>query len=140
MPTTSDCPLCRVAATGVTPTSVYDDDQVIAVMDIRPIRPGHVIVVPRVHVPDVIDLDGELAARLFHVAQRIGRAQRAVFQPVKVGFLSVGIETPHSHLHVIPLQELLDLASPALLVEGLPATRDELASHAELLRRQLALM
>ena len=75
----------------------------MAFLSIEPMRPGHVLVVPREEVDHWIDLDAELAAHLFVVAQQIGRAQRLEWNPQRVGVLIVGEEVPHVHIHVVPI-------------------------------------
>ena len=82
---------------------VWRDDQVVAFLSIEPMRPGHVLVVPRAEVDHWIDLEPDLAAHLFTVAQQIGRAQRAEWNPRRVGVLIVGDEVPHVHIHVVPI-------------------------------------
>jgi len=82
---------------------VWRDHQVVAFLSIEPMRPGHVLVVPRAEVDHWIDLEPDLAAHLFTVAQQIGRAQRAEWNPRRVGVLIVGDEVPHVHIHVVPI-------------------------------------
>ena len=82
---------------------VWRDDRVVAFLSIEPMRPGHVLVVPREEVDHWIDLDPALASHLFGVAQQIGRAQRLEWNPLRVGVLIVGEEVPHVHIHVVPI-------------------------------------
>ncbi len=82
---------------------VWRDDRVVAFLSIEPMRPGHVLVVPREEVDHWIDLDPALASHLFVVAQNIGRAQRLEWNPARVGVLIVGEEVPHVHIHVVPI-------------------------------------
>ena len=82
---------------------VWRDARVVAFLSIEPMRPGHVLVVPREEVDHWIDLEPELAAHLFSVAQQIGRAQDLEWKPRRVGLLIVGEEVPHTHLHVVPI-------------------------------------
>jgi len=84
---------------------VWRDDRAVAFLSIEPMRPGHVLVVPRDEVDHWIDLEPELAAHLFTVAQQIGRAQNAEWNPRRVGVLIVGDEVPHVHIHVVPINE-----------------------------------
>jgi len=89
---------------------VWRDDQVVAFLSIEPMRPGHVLVVPRAEVDHWIDLEPELAAHLFTVAQQIGRAQQAEWNPRRVGVLIVGDEVPHVHIHVVPINTASELS------------------------------
>ena len=98
---------------------VWNDDTVVAFLSIAPMMPGHTLVVPRQEVDHWIDLDPDLAAHLFEVAQWIGKAQDAEWHPRRVGVLIVGEEVPHTHLHVVPINSPNELtfahadASPA---------------------------
>lgn len=89
-------------------SKVYEDDDVLAFMDIRPATPGHVLVVPKVAAPNLAELDPTIGGKLFQVGQRVAAALRAS----EVGcdgvnfFLADGVaagqEVFHVHLHVIP--------------------------------------
>src|SRR5438552_4120623 len=89
---------------------VWRDDRAVAFLSIEPMRPGHVLVVPRAEVDHWIDLEPELAAHLFTVAQQIGRAQQAEWNPRRVGVMIVGDEVPHVHLHVVPINAASELS------------------------------
>lgn len=90
--------------TGVWPGHfVYRDDKCAAFLSINPIRPGHTLVVPIAEVSHWIDLEPEDNAHLMTVAQRVGKAQMAVFSPSRIGIMVAGFEVPHTHLHVVPL-------------------------------------
>jgi histidine triad (HIT) family protein len=82
---------------------VWRDDRVVAFLSIEPMRPGHTLVVPREEVDHWIDLEPDLASHLFAVAQQVGRAQKAEWNPRRVGVLIVGDEVPHVHIHVVPI-------------------------------------
>ena len=103
-----DCVFCRIVA-GTAPASVaYADDRVVAFLDIAPMTPGHLLVVPRVHAPWLADLDPELGGHAFQVAQRLAAAlRRSGLRCDGVNlFLADGAaafqEVFHLHLHVLP--------------------------------------
>jgi len=105
MPT---CIFCDILA-GVAPAQfVYRDEMCVAFMDIRPINPGHVLVVPRVHAALLSELDEAYVGHMLQVAQRVDAALRASgLQCEGVNlFLAdgrpAGQEVKHVHLHVIP--------------------------------------
>lgn len=89
---------------------VWRDDQVVAFLSIEPMRPGHVLVVPRTEVDHWIDLEPELASHLFAVAQQVGRAQQIEWKPRRVGVMIVGDEVPHVHIHVVPINTASELS------------------------------
>lgn len=116
-------------------TFVWRDDRCVAFMSINPLRTGHVLVVPRLEVDHWLDCPEDLRDHLFAVAQRIGIALQAVYSPSKVGLMIAGLEVPHLHLHVVPIDGLhdLDFANAMASVD-----RDELESAASAIRTSLA--
>jgi histidine triad (HIT) family protein len=116
---------------------VWRDDRVAAFLSIEPMQPGHTLVVPRAEVDHWIDLEPDLASHLFAVAQQIGLAQRAEFNPRRVGMLIVGDEVPHAHLHVVPINAANELSFAS--VDRSPAAED-LDDAAERIRTRLRAM
>ena len=88
---------------------VWKDPECVAFLDVRPLRPGHTLVVPRQEVPHWIDLPPALCAHVFAVSQQIGQALQQAFQPEKVGLLIAGLEVAHTHIHLVPIQSMRDL-------------------------------
>ena len=88
---------------------VWRDDRVVAFLTIAPLQPGHTLVVPIEEVDDWTDLDPDLLAHLTNVAQIIGKAIDAAFAPTKVGLMIAGLEVPHVHIHVVPINTVNDL-------------------------------
>lgn len=88
---------------------VYADPQVVAFLTIAPLRPGHTLVVPRVEVDHWLDLDADTRAALFEAAHTVGRAVERAFPCQKVALLAVGLEVPHVHLHLVPIEREQDV-------------------------------
>lgn len=89
---------------------VWKDERCVAFLTINPLRPGHTLVVPREEVDHWLDLDADLLAYLTSVSQSIGKAIQRGFDPRKVGVIIAGLEVPHVHLHLVPIQdEIRDL-------------------------------
>lgn len=101
------CPFCAIVS-GVAPANVIlDDGKVLAFMDWRQAVPGHVLVVPRRHVPDIYTLADDEAAALMQAAVRVARALRAAYDPPGLNLWQSngeagGQEVFHFHLHVHP--------------------------------------
>lgn len=113
---------------------VYRDDLCVAFLSIHPLQPGHTLVVPIAEVEHWIDLEPELLQHLTGVAQRIARAQQAAFEPAKVGLMLAGLEVPHVHFHVVPINSGTDLD---FANQNLHASGEELDAAAEKIRRAL---
>ena len=88
---------------------VWKDELCAAFLSIAPLRPGHTLVVPRAEVDHWIDLPTATATHLMAVAQAIGKAQQAAFEPSRVGLMIAGFEVPHVHVHVVPVMGMQDL-------------------------------
>ena len=108
---------------------VWRDDRVVAFLSIEPMQPGHVLVVPRTEVDHWIDLEPELAGHLFIVAQQIGKAQQAEWNPRRVGVLIVGDEVPHVHIHVVPINAASELSFVNIDRSPAPEALDDAAER-----------
>jgi histidine triad (HIT) family protein len=94
---------------GVPARFVWKDELCVAFLSINPIRSGHVLVVPREEVDHWLDLDDDMSAHLMNVSRSIGRAIQNGFQPTRVGFMIAGLDVPHLHLHLLPIDGIEDL-------------------------------
>ena len=113
---------------------VWRDRVCIAMVDIRPLNRGHVLVIPIKEVDRWTDLSTGTVTHCMTVAHTIGRAQQELFAPLRVGLIIAGFEVPHAHLHVVPIDGIDHLnfanADP-------DANPDDLDRVAELLRQAL---
>ena len=113
---------------------VWKDDRAVAFLTISPVKPGHTLVVPREEVDHWIDMDSELARHVMSVSHSVGRAIQRAFSPTRIGQAIVGIEVPHVHVHLIPINEISDLdfskadpnPDPAALDAAADSIRDAL--------------
>jgi len=112
---------------------VHEDDQCVVIMTIQPMKPGHVLVIPREEVDHWDDLPEPLYQHLMSVSRRLAKAIKQAFPCQRVGMLIVGLEVAHVHIHLTPLDAMSDIQ-----VENLPmADPAELAAGAEKLRAAL---
>ena len=109
---------------------VWKDDRAVAFLSINPVKPGHTLVVPRAAVDHWIDLDAGLARHLMDVSQAVGKAIQCAFRPAKVGSAIIGLEVPHVHIHLIPIDDISDLdfakADPNPRPDDLDAAADQI--------------
>jgi histidine triad (HIT) family protein len=89
---------------------VWRDDRAVVFLTIAPIATGHALVVPIDEVDHWVDLEPGLAAHLIEVARQVGRAQLQAFAPRRIGLIVAGLEVPHCHLHVLPIDSEADLS------------------------------
>ena len=88
---------------------IHEDDAFYAFLDIRPVRPGHTLVVPKREVDDFFDMDDELLSRALVFAKPLSRAILEVTGAERVGAVVAGFDVPHAHLHLIPADTMADL-------------------------------
>ncbi len=110
-------------------TFVWRDDRCVAFMSINPLRPGHTLVVPIEEIDHWLDCPTDLRDHLMDVSQTIGQAISKVHSPEKVGMMIAGLEVPHMHIHLVPIDGVrdLDFANAAVSVER-GALEEEAAS------------
>jgi len=89
---------------------VWSDETCVGFLSINPITDGHTLVVPRAEVDHWLDLDADLAAHLGAVSHHIGKAIESVWQPNRVGMMIAGFEVPHTHLHVLAINNMGDMS------------------------------
>ncbi|HEY8886503.1 MAG TPA: HIT domain-containing protein [Candidatus Microsaccharimonas sp.] len=87
---------------------IYEDDDVFAFLDIRPITPGHTLVIPKTQVEFVWDLDDELYTKLTLAAKKIALHIRETLNTEYVGEQIVGVDVPHAHIQLIPFTNAID--------------------------------
>jgi histidine triad (HIT) family protein len=89
-------------------SKVYEDELVIAFMDIHPIQPGHLLVVPKVQVANFEELDEQTYTHLFLVVKQAAQRLKQVLSPAKVCIRVEGFDVPHTHVHVYPCNDPAD--------------------------------
>ena len=140
------CAFCGIARGAAPAHLVCETEELVAFADHRPIRPGHVQIVPRDHVRCFEEIAAPVGAALFLLAQRIARAQKRLWGVERVGFVFSGHDVAHAHAHLIPLHEATDLTSlryfalapGALIRRDLRVPEDALAATADRLHAALA--
>lgn len=88
---------------------VTEDKNFYAFLDINPLKKGHTLVIPKKQVDYVFDLDDELYKDFFLFAKRVAKAIKKAYPCVKVGMAVIGLEVPHAHIHLVPMDEMGDL-------------------------------
>jgi histidine triad (HIT) family protein len=81
---------------------VYEDDNTLAFLDIHPIQPGHVLVIPKQQIDHLWDLATEDYQAVMATCQKVALRLRAVLKVPRVGVQVMGLDVPHAHIHLIP--------------------------------------
>ncbi len=110
---------------------VAEDDRFLAFLDIAPLREGHTLVIPKLEVDRFFDLPEDLLRDIMPFAQGVARKIARVVPCDRVGMSVVGLEVPHAHVHLIPLDKVsdMDMGRPKLKF-----STEELAAMAARLR------
>ena len=88
---------------------IAEDEHHLAFLDVMPIAKGHTLVIPKKEVDYIFNLDEEEYKNLWAFAQKVAKKVKAAIPCVKVGVAVVGLEVPHTHIHLVPINEIKDL-------------------------------
>ena len=110
---------------------IAEDDQFLAFLDVMPLVEGHTLVIPKQEIDYIFDLDPEVLADLMKFAQRIAPAIKKAIPCKRIGVAVIGLEVPHVHVHLVPLNRMLDINFSQ---EKLKLSQESLAKTAELIR------
>lgn len=106
---------------------VAETDDFLAFLDVNPIAKGHVLCIPKKEVDYIFDLDDELFQGLHLFAKKVANGLKKVCPCIKVGVAVVGIDVPHAHIHLVPLNAVGDLDFSKPRVELTPEEMKSLA-------------
>ncbi|MFM7063451.1 MAG: HIT family protein [Actinomycetes bacterium] len=113
---------------------VWKEDDVVAFLTIGPVQPGHTLVVPVAQVDRWTDVDPATWARVTEVSRSVGQALEQAFGRARVGLVVAGLEVPHCHVHLIPMDHESDLSFAHADVSPAP---EDLDAHALRIRAAL---
>ena len=113
---------------------IAENELFIAILDIFPLVKGHTLVIPKVETDKIYDLDDELFQGLFLFSKKVGIAIEKAFPCKRVGMAVVGLEVPHAHINLIPLNDFNDIDFRKEKLKLLP---EELSEIAESIKNKL---
>lgn len=112
--------------------TIAEDDRFFAFLDIFPLRQGHVLVIPKTEVDNLWDLSEEYLSQMLLFAQPIAKAIEKAFPCDRCGISVIGLEVPHAHVHLIPINSSNDLnfvqPKPKASEEDLKAVQEKILS------------
>ena len=114
---------------------VAENEHYLAFLDINPLVEGHTLVVPKKEVDYIFDLDDDTLSGLHLFAKEVASAIRQVIPCSRVGVTVIGLEVPHAHVHLIPIETMDDMNFSRM---KLSLTQDELKVTAEKIKRAFA--
>lgn len=100
----------RIVAGEIPSYKIAEDDRYFAFLDINPLVKGHALVIPKKEVDYIFDVDDDTLAHMMVFAKRIALAIEKVVPCKRIGVVVIGLEVPHAHIHLIPLNSEADIS------------------------------
>ncbi len=88
---------------------VHENEEFLAFLDIQPVTLGHVLVVPKIEVDYIFDIEDDLLARMIIFSKEVSKKIKIAYNSKKVGLTVIGLEVPHAHIHLMPINSLTDM-------------------------------
>lgn len=110
-----------------------EDEHYMAFLDVRPLNPGHALVIPKKETDYIFDIEDKLLSGLMLFAKKVAVAMKKEIRCKKIGIMVAGLEVPHAHIHLVPIQEVGDLN----FARAKPMANEQLAEIAQQIRRHL---
>ena len=117
----------KIVAGEIPSYKVAEDENYYAFLDISPVAKGHTLVIPKHEVNYIFDLDSEEYAGLWQFARRVAKAMKQVLPCQRIGVAVMGLEVPHAHIHLVPINKESDMN---LFKAKLSLPADEMAAIA----------
>ncbi len=99
----------KILAGEIPAHKILENDKYLAFLDIRPVNPGHTLVIPKQEIDYIFDMEDELLKGLIVFSKKVAKAIGRTIPCKKVGVMVAGIEVPHAHIHLIPIDGVSDL-------------------------------
>ncbi|MFR9165914.1 MAG: HIT family protein [Dysgonomonas sp.] len=113
---------------------VYEDEKFYAFLDINPMSKGHTLLIPKTETDYIYDLDDNTISEMFVVSKKIAKAIKKVIPCKRVGIMVLGMEVPHAHIHLIPINKESDMN---LSNKRIQIAQEELKNIAEEIKSNL---
>jgi histidine triad (HIT) family protein len=98
----NDCIFCKIVGKEIPVTPIYEDEETIAFLDIRPVNKGHVVLISKKHFEDLFETPDEVLTKLIISTKKIGKAIKKALNPDRVVVAVWGEDVSHTHIHLIP--------------------------------------
>ena len=108
----------KVVAGEIPSYKVAETDDFLAFLDVFPLKEGHILVIPKKAVDYIFDLEDDTLAELNVFAKKVAKAIELVVPCKRIGVAVIGLEVPHTHIHLVPIESVADInfASPKIVV------------------------
>jgi len=128
-----DCVFCKIIRGEGPSYKIWEDEECYAFLSIRPVNPGHTLVIPKKHIDHIWEVDDPLFSNLFHRSKELSQPLRRAFNAPRVGVAIEGFYVPHAHIHLVPVYSMSELDPN----RGKRATPEELADAYQKIIKEL---
>lgn len=118
----------KIVAGDITAYKVAENDDFLAFLDVFPISEGHTLIIPKKHTDYIFDIEEQEYIGLHLFAKKVAQAIDIVMPCARVGSAVVGLEVPHAHIHLIPINEIGDISFQKEKLQLSPTKMQEIAN------------
>jgi histidine triad (HIT) family protein len=106
-----DCIFCKIINKEIPAQIVWENERFLAMLDIRPVNPGHLLIIPKTHIETIFEMPQPLYDELFETVKALSTPLQKAMSSIKVGVVVEGFGVPHAHVHLIPINHAHELDS-----------------------------
>ncbi len=129
----ADCIFCKIIGKEIPSYILWENDRFLAFLDVRPLNPGHLLIIPKGHIKDIFDMPEGLYQEIFNTAKALSTPLQNAMSSVRVGMVVEGFGVPHAHVHLIPINKQHEIDSS----RAKPMGDDELATIAVKIKKEV---
>jgi histidine triad (HIT) family protein len=129
----AECLFCKIIAKEIPSYAVWEGQRFMAFLDIHPVNPGHILIIPKEHIETVFDMPGGLYEEMFNTAKALSTPLQKAMGSARVGMVIEGFGVPHAHLHLVPINHAHELDSS----RAKPMAAEELTVIAEKIKKEV---
>lgn len=97
------CVFCKIIKDEIPTYKVWENNNFLAFLDVNPINPGHILLIPKKHFEEVFDFDNYLYNEVFQIIKKISKPLRNITNAKKIGVAIEGLGVSHAHIHIVPI-------------------------------------
>ena len=125
----------RIVAGEIPSYKIAENDEFYAFLDINPMTKGHTLVIPKMEIDYIFDIDDDMIGRMMIFAKKIAKAIKEAIPCLRIGVAVMGLEVPHAHIHLIPIEKESDMIAGK---EKLKLSSDELSAISEKIKAKIS--
>ena len=99
----------KIVSNEIPSYKVYENENFLAFLDINPLKKGHTLVIPKIEVDYIFDLKSKEYQELWNFAKLVAKGMKRVIKCERISIVVMGLEVPHAHIHLIPLDSMQDI-------------------------------